>query len=105
MSAIEQLGRFGHHPDPAVDFCIEVEELEAIAESARIGLVGFGHEDDRATLDCRIERAMEFRVGGDGIAVAAKDRLRGLATARGFNVTGTQAYAGQPLSRARGAPQ
>lgn len=91
-------GRFGHSPDAAVDFCIEVEELEAIAESARLGLTGFGHEAERETLDSRIERAMEFRVGGDEVARHAKDCLRTLAEARGFVVTGEIAYAGQPLA-------
>ena len=91
------MARFGHHPEPAIDFCIEVEELEAIAESSRLGLTGFGHEQDRETLDQRIERAMDFRVGGDAGCVAAKDALRRLASARGFIVDGEIAYAGQPL--------
>lgn len=30
MSDTQTLGRFGHHPDPAIDFCVEVEEIEAI---------------------------------------------------------------------------
>lgn len=99
MSTTEILSRFGHHPDPAIDFCVEVEELEAIGESARLGLTGFGHEQDRETLDPRIESAMEFRVGADACCVSAKAALRSLATARGFDVTGEVAYAGQPLPR------
>lgn len=98
MSA-EQLGRFGHHPDPAIDFCEEVEHLESIAENARLGLTGFGHEADRERLDARIERALDFRVGGDAIAVAAKAVLRQLAAARGFDLSGEIAYAGQPIPR------
>jgi len=94
-----QLCRFGHHPDAAIDFCIEVEEIEAIAACARLGLTGFGHEQDRETLDSRIERAMDFRVGGDAGAVSAKAALRAIATARGFKVTGEHGYAGQPLQR------
>lgn len=97
----EQLGRFGHHPEPAIDFCVEVEELEAIAESTRLGLTGYGHEDDRAGLDRRVESAMDFRVGGDSNAVQAKAALRELAAARGFSVTGITAYAGQPLPLAQ----
>lgn len=92
--------RFGHHPDAAIDFCIEVEELEAIEQSASLGLVGFGHEADRDTFDSRIENAMDFRVGGDEIAQHAKHGLRQLAAAHGFIVTGEIAYAGQPLPRA-----
>lgn len=98
-SVSEVLGRFGHHPDPAIDFCVEVEELEAITESARLGLSGFGHEQDRTSLNGRIERAMEFRVGGDANAVAAKGALRALATARGFNLRSVASYAGQPVAR------
>jgi hypothetical protein len=97
----DELGRFGHHPDSAIDFCIEVEELEAIAENARLGLTGNGHEADRTTLDSRIERAMDFRVGGDKNCVTAKAGLRILAAARGFDVSGAAAYAGQPMRRTR----
>jgi hypothetical protein len=66
----EQLGRFDHHPDPAIDFCIEVEELEGMAYNRR---VGFGPEP---TLNARVNRAMDFRVGGDLNAIAAKGILR-----------------------------
>ena len=95
----EEVGRFGHHPDAAIDFCIEVEEVESVAENTRLGLCGFGHEDDRATLDDRIGTALDFRVGGDAPAVAAKAALRQLAAQRGFNLHSVQAYAGQPCPR------
>ena len=62
--------KFGHHPDPACDFCVEVEELQAMAYNRRIGF------DPEATLDARIDRAMMFRVGGDQIAISAKGILR-----------------------------
>lgn len=65
--------KFGHHPDPAIDFCVEVEEIQAMACNRRIG---FDAEPD---LDRRIERAMMFQVGGDVGAVAAKDELRRIA--------------------------
>lgn len=81
-TAGQQLARFGHHPDPAIDFCEEVEQLESIAANARMGLTGFGHEEDRETLDARIGRAMTFRVGGDANAVQAKATLRELEKAR-----------------------
>lgn len=100
MSApVQQLGRFGHHPEVAIDFCVEVEELESIAESSRLGLIGFGHEQDRATLDHRIEQALDFRVGADTQAVNAKHLLRQLACSRGFDLCTTAAYAGQPVPR------
>lgn len=76
--ADEQLARFGHHPEPAIDFCIEVEELESIAASAKLGLTGFDHEEDRATLAERIAKAMLFRVGADENCVVAKQALRKL---------------------------
>ena len=77
MTAIETLGRFGHHPEPATDFCVEVEALEGAdfnikhaIPNAKIGKPEF---------DRRIERAMSFNVGGDQIAVAAKETLRRIA--------------------------
>lgn len=66
------LARFGHHPDPAIDFCVEVEEIDAIHYDVRTGIAK-DKEDER---NRRISRAMSFRVGGDEKAVAAKDRLR-----------------------------
>jgi len=64
---------FGHHPDPTIDFCVEVEEIQAMAQNRK---VGFDAEPD---LEHRIERAMQFRVGGDVGAVAAKQTLREIA--------------------------
>jgi len=61
---------FGHHPDPACDFCVEVEEIQAMACNRRIGF------DPEPSLDARLERAMMFRVGGDLIAINAKATLR-----------------------------
>ena len=69
----ETLGRFGHHPHPADDFCVEVEAIEGMQADVRAGLA------DQAELDHRIERALTFRVGGDPIAVRAKARLREIA--------------------------
>ncbi|MGY3582260.1 hypothetical protein ACVIGB_000815 [Bradyrhizobium sp. USDA 4341] len=64
---------FGHHPDPAIDFCVEVEEIEAMACNRRIGF------DPEPDLDRRIERALMFTVGGDAGAVRAKQSLRQIA--------------------------
>lgn len=66
----EKLGRFGHHPDPAIDYCVEVEELEGMMFNRR---VGFDLEPD---LDKRVERAMDFRVGGDLNAIGARQTLK-----------------------------
>ena len=62
--------KFGHHPDPAIDFCVEVEEIQSMACNRSIGF------DPEPTLDARLERAMEFRVGGDIGAIDAKQLLR-----------------------------
>lgn len=69
------LGRFGHHPDPAIDFCVEVESLEGRLYDASWGING---ETVDAVLSS-IRDAMTFRVGGDQSAVLAKKILRGLA--------------------------
>ena len=66
-----KLGRFGHHPDPAIDFCIEVEELETIYSDVKIE---FRPRD--ASFNGRIARALNFTVGGDINAIAAKAKLR-----------------------------
>lgn len=76
-SEVTQLGRFGHHPDPAIDFCHEVDCCENDAFDLR-GEVGI---ELRGALLLRIERAMSFRVGGDAGAVAAKQNLRALEAA------------------------
>lgn len=67
---LEKLGRFDHHPDPAIDFEVEVEELIAMAINRRTGF------DPEPELDARVERAMGFRVGGVPSCVAAKAELR-----------------------------
>jgi hypothetical protein len=70
--------RFGHHPDPTIDFCTEVDSIQAaIADRA----AGFDTPTDEE-IDRRIFRAMAFRVGGDRSAVEAKDALREIANSR-----------------------
>lgn len=73
-------GRFGHHPDPACDFCIEVETLEGMLFDAKHGIAADVGGPPLAVPDvlARIRRAMDFRVGGDPIAVQAKAVLRRL---------------------------
>lgn len=66
----EQLGRFGHHPDPAIDFCCEVDAIEGLRADVRAGF------ETSETLSRRVDSAMTFRVGGDQHAVAAKATLR-----------------------------
>ena len=70
----EQLGRFGHHPDPAADFCVEVEVLEGLVYEVGVGLADYEEIFDR------VSKALDFRVGGDSHAVAAKQILRRVAS-------------------------
>lgn len=71
---VERLGRFGHHPEPAIDFCVEVESLESIVHDKEIGL----RSDEPLPVE-RYHKALDFRVGGDEQAVNAKHALRQLA--------------------------
>lgn len=73
----ERLGRFNHHPDPAIDFEIEVQSLEARLFDAKGGISKPGTKPETvASVLNDIGRAMEFIVGGDPITVAAKATLR-----------------------------
>jgi len=74
----ERTCRFGHHPDPAIDFCIEVEAIQGEAYNERVGFPIEG-----PPLADRIFRAMQFRVGGDEGAVWAKSLLREIEASRG----------------------
>lgn len=72
----EVLGRFGHHPDPAIDFEVEVETLQGQLYDATHGVTS---PDEIPAIRERIDNAMGFRVGGDLGAISAKTMLRGLA--------------------------
>ncbi len=73
------LGKFGHHPDPAIDFEIEVESLHARLIDAKGGISKPGTDPETVVAALEdIERAMTFRVGGDPSAVRAKQMIRDL---------------------------
>lgn len=75
----EGLGRFGHHPNPAIDFCIEVETLESRLHQAEHGLSKPRSVPETiAAVLHDIQKALNFRVGGDEGAVSAKHLLRSL---------------------------
>lgn len=76
----ETLGRFGHHPDPATDFEVEVQDLEAEVYNFNAGFQPL----PRPELARRIGRALDFRVGGVPSCVTAKAALRQMDAA--FNV-------------------
>jgi molybdopterin-binding protein len=67
--------QYNHHPDPAIAFCIEVDILEGLYYDMRHGLPVT--ED----VPARAARALQFRVGGDAYAIAAKQALRDLIAA------------------------
>lgn len=67
-----ELGRFGHHPDPAMDFCVEVEILEGLVHDVECRI------EPLSSVKQRVERAMTFTVGGDLNAISAKSILRHL---------------------------
>lgn len=71
----EKLGKFGHHPDPAIDFEVEIETIQSLLYDATHGVTS---RDDIPAISERISKAMDFRVGGDPGAVAAKHMLRDL---------------------------
>lgn len=73
-AAEEQLGRFGHHPDAAIDFCVEIETIEGEWSNIKTGFMN--GTPTRYELVERVARAMTFRVGGDEGAVNAKAVLR-----------------------------
>lgn len=85
--------------DSAADWLDEVQDIECIAENFRLGLTGFGHEDDYAALPDRIEAALAFRVGGNERCVTAKAALRKIAEAFGFNLSTEEGYFGAPIPR------
>ena len=33
----QKMGRFGHHPDPAIDFCVEVEVIDGEVYDVAVG--------------------------------------------------------------------
>lgn len=77
--ASAKLGRFDHHPDPAIDFEIEVQSLQARLFDAKGSISKPGTKPENvADVLAGITSAMSFRVGGDPSAVAAKSVLREL---------------------------
>lgn len=76
---VSGLGRFRHHPNPAIDFCIEVETLQSRLFDAKGSLSKPGTEPETVvSVLADIQKAMDFRVGGDEGAVNAKRLLREL---------------------------
>lgn len=75
-SPITAVGRFGHHPDPAIDFEVEVDSLQAEISNKKLGFeCGTPSLEE---LNSRVTSAMGFIVGGDPSSVDAKATLREL---------------------------
>jgi hypothetical protein len=77
----ETLCKFGWHPDPVIDFEIEIEKLESRFDGAINGNAKPGEHPEtvQAVVD-DIARAMTFKAGGTVEGVIAKNRLRWLET-------------------------
>ncbi len=60
---------FGHHPDPAVDFCVEVDEIEGMTFNAMHKL------DPKKPVEDKIFRASQAGPFIDGNAQKARKRL------------------------------
>lgn len=74
------LGRFGHHPDHIIDYCVEVECIEAMCRDHDAYGHSFGDDDRPLTHEetmSRIWRANGFRVGVVEEALAARRILVG----------------------------
>lgn len=78
-TATPENARFGHHPDPVIDFCHEVEIIEGLHYDMNNKILGAPADAD---FNARLERAMSFTVGANQQAVAAKNGLRAIALAR-----------------------
>lgn len=75
----DTLGRFGHHPDPATDFEVEVTSLQGRLFNAKHAIPDkHGVTESVAQVADAIKRAMTFRVGGVETSVRAKSILRAL---------------------------
>ena len=66
-----ELGRFGHHPDPVIDYEVEVESLIGMKADLDAGL-------STPDFNTRLHNAMLFRVGGNQNAVRARQMLKEL---------------------------
>ena len=69
--------RFGHHPDPVTDFCVEVQHLMWLNHDVKVGRLGADPDE----LYDRVSNALDFNVGGDKNAAAAKAVLRRISLA------------------------
>jgi hypothetical protein len=75
----DAIGKFGHHPDPATDFEVEVTSLQGRLFNAKHAIPDkHGVTESVAQVADAIKRAMTFRVGGVETSVRAKSILRAL---------------------------
>jgi hypothetical protein len=65
--------RFGHNPDPSIDYCVEVDELERMLIRIRLG-----HET-YPEFRKRVNEALSFRFGTCKFSRDARRRLKTLA--------------------------
>ena len=72
--AVEKLGRFGHHPDPADDFILEVQDIEQEWGHHKIGYMHGTPSIEE--LNKRVSRAMDSGPFITEACQMAKDALR-----------------------------
>lgn len=73
---IQHVGRFGHHPDPSDDFCVEVECLEGEWANHRVGFMN--GTQSREEVEERVARAMTAGPFATERCLAAKATLRAI---------------------------
>jgi hypothetical protein len=100
----EKLARFGHHPDPEIDWAIECEELENIVSNFHLGLTGFGHEQEYERLGKRLSKFLDYGTL-DPHVLEMKRVLREHISRLGYLMS-PKWYEGAPvhLFRAKGQP-
>jgi hypothetical protein len=69
----DDLGRFGHHPDPVTDYEVEVDAIVGMEADVKAGL------EKREHLASRVNCALGFRVGGVESAISARKVLNEVA--------------------------
>jgi len=74
MPHVETLGRFGHSPDPAVDFCVETEWIGNEWANTKAGFTNGTPPIEEIAR--RLNQALDAYVGNNQYAVAANCTLR-----------------------------
>jgi hypothetical protein len=74
IEGTETLAGFGHHPDPAIDFCFETESIANEWGNLKIDFLN--RTPRMSEVETRLSKALSFDVGADRNAMGAKSILR-----------------------------